>query len=75
MNECLVEVKSASVVLDGIARYPDSKTTRGLKQLQALTRGLMDGHRIVLLFLVQRSDAKAFLVIDNFDPDYALAFK
>ncbi len=74
-NECLVEVKSASVVLDGIARYPDSKTPRGLKQLQALTRRLKDGQRVMVLFLVQRSDAKAFVVIDKFDPDYALAFK
>jgi sugar fermentation stimulation protein A len=73
-GECLVEVKSASIVLDGIARYPDSKTPRGIKQLQALTRRLKGGQRVVLLFLVQRNDVHSFMVTDEFDPAYSKAF-
>jgi sugar fermentation stimulation protein A len=73
-DDCLLEVKSASVVLDGVARYPDSKTPRGIKQLQAFTRRLKCGQRVIVLFLVQRADVQSFIVTDAFDTDYAKAF-
>ncbi len=73
-GECLVEVKSASVVLEGVARYPDSKTPRGVKQLRALTRQVKSGRRVLLLFLSQRSDVNSFSVTKLFDPEYASAF-
>jgi sugar fermentation stimulation protein A len=73
-GDCLLEVKSAVVVQDGMARYPDSKTPRGVKQLQALTRRLKAGHRAIVVFLAQRADAQGFIVSDAFDPDYAKAF-
>ncbi len=71
---CLVEVKSATVVEDGVARYPDSLTPRGVKQLKALTRKAKEGQRSVLLFLVQRADARSFVVSSSYDPAYAEAF-
>ena len=74
-GNCLVEVKSATVVEDGVARYPDSLTPRGVKQLVALTRKLKEGQRSVLIFLVQRGDSHSFTVSDSYDPAYAEAFK
>ena len=53
-GSCIVEVKSATIVEYGTARYPDSSTPRGVKHLKALTRLAMEGNRVVLLFLVQR---------------------
>lgn len=73
-EECLVEVKSATIVENGVARYPDSKTPRGVKQLKALTVQALKGKRVVLLFLVQRGDAHSFVVSSSFDPAYARAF-
>ncbi len=73
-GDCLVEVKSASIVLDRVARYPDSKTPRGVKQLVALTRQVRSGRRALLLFLVQRSDVNSFCITKDFDPEYAKAF-
>ena len=73
-DDCLLEVKSASVALGGVARYPDSKTPRGVKQLQAFTRRLKCGQRVIVLFLVQRADVQSFIVTDAFDPAYAKAF-
>lgn len=72
---CMVEVKSATVVEKGVARYPDSSTPRGVKQLKALTRKAAEGFRSVLIFLVQRADAKCFVVSNSHDPAYAEAFE
>jgi sugar fermentation stimulation protein A len=72
---CFVEVKSATVVEKGVARFPDSITPRGLKHLEGLTRKAEEGHRVVLLYLIQRDDAESFTVNDTHYPAYAIAFK
>ncbi|MDD2467140.1 MAG: DNA/RNA nuclease SfsA [Desulfobulbus sp.] len=72
---CIIEVKSATVVEKGVARYPDSSTPRGVKQLKVLTRKATEGLRSVLIFLVQRDDAKCFVVSNSHDPAYAEAFE
>lgn len=73
-DECLVEVKSATVVEDGVARFPDSATPRGVKHLKALKSQALAGRRSVLLFLIQRADAHSFVVSNSHDPAYADAF-
>ena len=73
-GDCLMEVKSTTVVEYGAARYPDSSTPRGVKHLKALTKLVMEGNRVVLLFLVQRADAESFVVSNSHDPAYAEAF-
>ena len=73
-GECLVEVKSATVVEEGVARFPDSATPRGVKHLKALKQRALAGKRAVLLFLIQRSDAHSFVVSNSHDPAYAAAF-
>ena len=73
-GECLVEVKSATVVEGGVARFPDSATPRGVKHLKALKSRALSGKRSVLLFLIQRADAHSFVVSNSHDPAYAEAF-
>jgi sugar fermentation stimulation protein A len=73
-GDCLVEVKSATVVNDGLARFPDSATPRGIKHLNALKSQALAGKRSVLLFLIQRADAHSFVVSNSHDPAYAEAF-
>jgi len=74
-GECLIEVKSSNIVENGVARYPDSPTPRGVKQLKSLTLKASAGHRAVLLFLVQRNDAQSFKVSTTNDPAYFQAFE
>lgn len=73
-GDCLVEVKSATVVEKGVARFPDSATPRGVKHLKALKSQALAGKRSVLLFLIQRADARSFVVSNSHDPEYAAAF-
>lgn len=72
---CYVEVKSVIVVENKIARFPDSITLRGLKHLEGLTKIAEKGHRVVLLYLIQRSDAESFTINDTHYPAYAAAYK
>ena len=61
-GECLVEVKSVNTVENGVARYPDSITPRGINHLRALTSRVTEGCRCILVFLIQRGDAESFQI-------------
>ncbi len=65
-----MEVKNVTLVEDGIARFPDAVTTRGLKHLNELTAMVAEGHRAVMFYFVQRQDAALFKPADDVDPDY-----
>lgn len=68
-----LEVKSVTL-LDAGGRYafPDAVTARGLKHLGILETMARQGHRAMLLFLVQRSDgAGGFRAAAEVDPAYA----
>ncbi|HDP25494.1 MAG TPA: DNA/RNA nuclease SfsA [Deltaproteobacteria bacterium] len=67
---CFVEVKSCTLVEDGLAMFPDAVTTRGLKHLRELELQLRGGMRCMVFFLVQRTDACSFMPADRIDAVY-----
>jgi len=69
-----VEVKSVTLSRQpGLAEFPDTVTARGARHLDDLAQVLRDGHRAVLLYVIQRDDCKAYAVADDIDPGYARA--
>lgn len=71
-----VEVKSVTLCRQaGLAEFPDSVTARGTKHLGALARMVEQGHRAVLLYLVQRTDCARASVAADIDPAYARALQ
>ncbi|NIZ11153.1 DNA/RNA nuclease SfsA [Pseudooceanicola sp. HF7] len=73
--DCYVEVKSVTLSRQpGLAEFPDSVTARGLKHLQELSQMAQAGHRAVMLFLVQRTDAGASAIAADIDPAYAQGY-
>lgn len=74
-GNCFVEVKSATVVEEGVARFPDSATPRSVKQLVWLTRRAVAGERTIMLYIVQRGDAEAFTINWKHSRAYAEAFR
>lgn len=73
--DCYVEVKSVTLSRQpGLAEFPDSVTARGAKHLAELAQVAEQGARAVMLYLVQRSDARRVTLAADLDPAYARAF-
>ncbi len=75
-GRCYVEVKNAHLMRQaGLAEFPDCVTARGVKHLRELSQMVAEGHRAVMLFLIQRADAKRFAIAGDLDPAYLDAFR
>ena len=58
-----LEVKSVSMSRQpGLAEWPDAKSARGARHLQALAHLAAAGAKSTLLFLAQRSDCTTFRI-------------
>lgn len=71
---CYVEVKNVTL-RRGLNKgdpveFPDSVTIRGAKHLVELADMVKQGHRSVMMYLVQRQDGDAFTIAGDIDPDY-----
>jgi sugar fermentation stimulation protein A len=74
-GSCYVEVKNVHLMRrHGLAEFPDSATARGVKHLKELSQMVKEGHRAVMVFLIQRADAKRFRLADDLDAAYSAAF-
>jgi sugar fermentation stimulation protein A len=71
---CYVEIKSVTMKRDrsrnAPVEFPDAVTTRGTKHLVELSNMVKEGHRAVMLYLVQRTDSPAFSIAGDIDPNY-----
>lgn len=65
-----VEVKSTTLVREGVASFPDAVTQRGRKHLKELQRMVARGEEALQLFFVQRGDCDLFRPADDIDPAY-----
>jgi sugar fermentation stimulation protein A len=54
---CWVEIKSATLVVDREARFPDAPTERGRRHVTELATLVAEGAHAAIVFIVQRGDA------------------
>lgn len=73
MRPMIVEVKSVTLVKNGVAMFPDAPTKRGASHLRALAAMGSEGLERMALFIIQRSDALLFRPNIDTDPDFAVA--
>ena len=66
-DDCYVEVKGVTLIIDGEARFPDAPTERGAKHLKELIKLKKEGKRCVVFFLIQHPIGKFFR--PNWDND------
>lgn len=70
-RRAFVEVKSVTMAEGRRGLFPDAVTERGRKHLEVLARLAAEGHRAVLLFVVQRGDCDSVSPAEAVDPAYA----
>jgi len=74
-NDWLVEVKSVTLVRDGIGLFPDAPTLRGRRHLKDLMDALKEGYRTAVVFIIQREDAWGFRPNTSIDPQFSLLLR
>jgi sugar fermentation stimulation protein A len=69
---CWLEVKNVHLRREGpLAEFPDCVAARSLKHLRELSAMVAEGHRAVMLFVIQRTDCHLFAACADLDPAYA----
>lgn len=67
------EVKGVTLEEDGVVRFPDAPTLRGLKHIHELTRAVGEGYGAAIVFVVQMDDARYFAPNDDTQPEFGRA--
>lgn len=70
-----VEVKGVTLEEDGIVRFPDAPTLRGIKHLEELIRAREEGYESWVCFVIQMSDVKWFEPNDRTHPEFGAALR
>jgi sugar fermentation stimulation protein A len=73
-EKCYVEVKSVTLKIDDFLAFPDSVTSRGEKHLNELAQMVKEGHRAVMLYIIQRTDNLPFRIASEIDKKYYESF-
>ena len=73
-KKCYVEIKSVSLKIDNFLAFPDAVTSRGTKHLNELYEMVKQGHRAVMLYIIQRTDKADFKIAEEIDKKYYETF-
>ena len=72
--KAFIEVKNVTLSRNkGLAEFPDSITSRGLKHINELIKASKKGYKIFILYLIQRDDCKKFTIARDIDKDYSIS--
>ena len=74
-GRCYVETKSFTLVEYGTGLFPDAPTIRGTKHVRSLAEAAATGSRAVVVFVVQRDDARDLAPNDPADPVFGAALR
>lgn len=72
---CLVEVKGVTLEEDGLARFPDAPTERGVRHIQELQRAAESGLGAALFFVVQMEEIRSVSPNDDTHPAFGQALR
>ena len=70
-----IEVKGVTLEQDGVARFPDAPTERGVKHLEELIRAVQEGYEGWICFVIQMEQVKWFEPNDVTHPAFGAALR
>ena len=70
-----VEVKGATLEEDGVVRFPDAPTLRGVKHLDELVKAHKAGYEAAVCFVIQMEDVRWFAPNDVTHPEFGQALR
>ena len=59
-RKIFIEVKGVTLEEEGIARFPDAPTLRGIKHMKELEQAVQQGYEAYILFVIQMKGIKCF---------------
>ncbi|MGM9636832.1 MAG: DNA/RNA nuclease SfsA [Eubacteriales bacterium] len=74
-RECYLEVKGVTLEENGIFRFPDAPTERGVKHIRELIAAKREGYGAYLLFVIQMEGAVELRPNEKTDPVFAAALR
>ena len=70
-----VEVKGVTLEEDGVARFPDAPTLRGVKHLDELVKAREAGYEAAVCFVIQMENVRWFAPNDETHPEFGQALR
>lgn len=74
-DKIFVEVKGVTLENDGVVRFPDAPTERGVKHLKELQKAVTEGYKAYVVFVVQMDNVQYFEPNRATHPEFADTLK
>lgn len=74
-DQIFMEVKGVTLEEDGIVRFPDAPTERGIKHIEELIAATKAGYQAYLLFVIQMKQVRYFTPNDVTHPAFGEALR
>lgn len=75
LRRAYMEVKGVTLEEDGVAKFPDAPTERGVRHIQELMRAVSEGHEAYILFVIQMKGVHLFEPNDRTHPAFGEALR
>ena len=72
-QKIFMEVKGVTLEEEGVVRFPDAPTQRGLRHIRELTAAAREGLGAAVIFVVQLAEARYFAPNDATQPEFGRA--
>ena len=73
-RKIFAEIKGVTLEENGVVKFPDAPTERGVKHIKELCDAIKNGYDAYIFFIVQMEECKYFTPNRNTHPEFADAF-
>jgi len=74
-QKAFIEVKGVTLEENGVVKFPDAPTKRGLKHIHELVKAIGDGYLSYIVFVVQMNNVEYFTSNDDTQKEFGLALQ